>query len=190
MGVDDEHDDGSDSRGAGWILIEVIFMLIFCGEVYVKVKAHTWRWILQDGWNLFTTCVAAMAFIDCVILQAAGAHGQLRMLSLLRVIGILRLLRIIKVFKSLKELRLVMQGLVGSLSMLAWTVLILVVFLYVAAVFTTSTIGRGDGYIAFKGISNGWDHDDLFGSVGRSMYTLLQCMTRDGWLSSIGRYVM
>merc|ERR1719409_1718659 len=74
--------------------------------------------------------------------------------------------------------------------MLSWTVVILVVFLYVSAVFTTSTIGRSESYVDFKKLTNGWDADDLFGTVGRSMYTLLQCMTRDSWSSMIARYVV
>lgn len=83
-----------------------------------------------------------------------------------------------------------MQGLVGSMGMLTWTVIILVVFLYVSAVFTTSTIGRAEVFARIKVFTNGFDHDELFGSVGKSMYTLLQCLTRDGWTSQIGRYVM
>jgi len=90
----------------------------------------------------------------------------------------------------LKELRLVMQGLMGSMGMLSWTVVILVVFLYVSAIFTTSAIGRSAGFDDFKKQTNGWDHDDLFGTIGRSMFTLLQCMTRDSWSSSVARYVV
>merc|ERR1719456_1218312 len=102
----------------------------------------------------------------------------------------LRLLRVIRTFRSLKELRLVMQGLMGSMIMLSWTVIILVVFLYVSAVFTTSTIGRSDDFDTIKMLTNGFDHDALFGSVGKSMFTLLQCVTRDGWTSQVARYVM
>jgi hypothetical protein len=55
--LDAEHDDGSpNSRHWGWIFIEVIFMLIFCFEVYIKIKYHTWIWILSDGWNFFYNC--------------------------------------------------------------------------------------------------------------------------------------
>jgi len=83
-----------------------------------------------------------------------------------------------------------MQGLMGSMGMLCWTVIILVVFLYVAAVFTTSSIGRNTAYDDMRLLTNGWDHDELFGSVGRSMFTLLQCMTRDGWASQVARFVI
>merc|ERR1719506_2636511 len=104
-------------------------------------------------------------------------------------IRIMRLLRVIRMFRGLKELRLVMQGLIGSLGMLSWTVVILVVFLYVAAVFTTSVIGRAEDFEDFDKLTNGWDVEELFGSVGKSMYTLLQCMTRDAWSSGVARYV-
>ena len=39
----------------------------------------------------------------------------------------------------------------------------------------------GIGYI-YRG-SIGWDHEELFGTVGRSMFTLMQVMTLDSWLS-------
>jgi len=76
------------------------------------------------------------------------------------------------------------------MGMLSWTVVILVVFLYVSAIFTTSAIGRSAGFDDFKKQTNGWDADALFGSIGRSMFTLLQCMTRDSWSSSVARYVV
>jgi len=189
IGVELDAQKGKSSRHVAFILLEVFFMLTFMFEVGVKIKYHTWKWIFLDGWNLFTFLVAGMAVVDGVILQALGLHGQLRMLSLLRVVGIMRLLRVIRMFRGLKELRLVMQGLIGSLGMLSWTVVILVVFLYVAAVFTTSTIGRADDFYDFNKLTNGWDVEELFGSVGKSMYTLLQCMTRDAWSSGVARYV-
>lgn len=187
--LDAEH-GSTDGRDWGWIFIEVIFMLIFMSECCIKINYHTWRWIFMDGWNFFTMAIATMAVVDGVILQAIGLHGNLRMLSLLRVIGIMRLLRVIRTQRMLKELLLVIQGLIGSLCMLSWTCIVLVVFLYVSAVFLTSSIGRADSYDDFKKLTNGWDHDDLFGSVGRSMYTLWQCLTRDGWSSSVARFVI
>ena len=40
---------------------------------------------------------------------------------------------------------------------------------------------RSTGTIA--SLSGGWDHEELFGTVGRSMFTLMQVMTLDSWLS-------
>lgn len=187
--LDDSHK--TESRNVIWVLLEIFFCLSFTAEVVCKVKYHTYKWMYADGWNMFTTVIASMAVVDGAILTPAKvASGNLRMLSLVRVVGMLRLLRIIRMYKSLRELRLVMQGLMGSMGMLCWTVIILVVFLYVAAVFTTSSIGRNTAYDDMRLLTNGWDHDELFGSVGRSMFTLLQCMTRDGWASQVARFVI
>lgn len=187
--LDAEHKN-TDGRHWAFILFEVCFCLCWISEIAVKMHYHGRWWPLMDGWNIFTCVIAFMAVLDGAILTPVGLSGSLRLLSLLRVLGLMRLLRIIKNYRSLKELRLVMQGLGGSLIMLMWTVVILLVFLYVCSVFTTSTIGRSDVFDDFKKMTNGWDHDDLFGSVGRSMWTLFQCMTRDSWSSDIARYVV
>jgi len=74
--------------------------------------------------------------------------------------------------------------------MLSWTVIIMLVFLYSCAVVATSAIGRNEEYVEWTFLTNGWDADEMFGTVGRSMYTLVQCMTRDGWSSGVARYVI
>merc|ERR550514_1091644 len=131
-----------------------------------------------------------MACIDLFILfplQAGGvfdAAGVLRMLSLLRIIGLLRLLRIIKQFRALEELRLVIQGMVDSLQTIAWVVVLVIMFLYICAIITTKLIGHNvEVYGKYRKLSGGWDHEEMFGTIGRSMYTPLQVMTLDSWSS-------
>jgi len=182
-----------DNRPIYWIIMEIFFLVVFCMEVFFKMRYHGWKWPLLSMWNLFTVFVCLTAFVDAAILQQIGLHGSLRMIALIRVISILRLLRVIRSLKGLKELKLILQGLTGSMAMLFWTVIMLVVFLYVGAVFATSAIGQSDDYTNFQkqtGGDDGWDVETYFGTVGRSMYTLLQCVTRDGWMSMIGRYVV
>jgi len=189
IGIELDDQFGKTTRAPGWIAIEVIYCCVWMSEVALKIKYHTWRWIGMSGWNIFTVIIATLAVLDFP-LKIAGVGGGLRMLSLLRVVGMLRLLKVIRIYRSLKELRLIMQGLIGSLGMLCWTVAILIIFLYVSAVFTTSSIGRSEDFDDFSKLSNGWDVDALFGSVGKSMFTLLQCMTRDSWSSNVARFVI
>ena len=67
---------------------------------------------------------------------------------------------------------------------LFWTVVLLVVVLYIAAVILTQQIGHNvEIYGNYRKLSGGWDHEELFGTVGRSMFTLMQVMTLDSWLS-------
>jgi voltage-gated sodium channel len=184
----------TENREGYWILLEFLFAIAFCAEIAIKVRCHhmwLWIWLVQDKSNVFTFLIALMAFIDCVILQPLSLGGNLRVVSLLRIIGLLRLLRLIKQYKALEELQLVLHGLVESFKMLVWTVLLLIMLLYICAVFLTKQIGHNsDVYGDYKKLSGGWDHEEFFGTVGRSMYTLLQVMTMDSWSSGIVRHVM
>mmetsp|Transcript_67256 Transcript_67256/g.119779 ORF Transcript_67256/g.119779 Transcript_67256/m.119779 type:complete len:544 (-) Transcript_67256:79-1710(-) len=181
-----------DDRSWIWYVLENVFCVAFITEIVLKVYYLTWRWFFIDiFWNNFTVLICLLAMVDAWLLTPLGLHGSLRMLSLLRVVGLARLLRVIHQYRNLKELRLVMQGLLGAIGMLSWTVVLVFVFLYVSAVFVASTVGRNlDEYADYSAMTNGWDHEEWFGTVGRSMITLLQCMTRDSWSSQIARYII
>mmetsp|Transcript_107875 Transcript_107875/g.302073 ORF Transcript_107875/g.302073 Transcript_107875/m.302073 type:complete len:529 (-) Transcript_107875:66-1652(-) len=187
-----EVDYGSaTSREWYWIFLEAMFSLIFILEITFKLYFHGARWIVRDVWNFVTTFVALMAFVDCAILNPVGSYGTLRTLSLFRVVGLVRLVRLIRRYKALEELRLVVQGLQESFQVLLWTIVLTTVFIYVCAVLLTKQIGHNvEVYGNYRKLSGGWDHEELFGTVGRSMYTLLQAMTLDGWASKIARHTI
>jgi len=174
-----------------WWIAETIFLLVFLSEVALKLYYHTWRWIFQSLLNILTVLVCIMAFVDLCILNAIGASGVLRMFSMFRIVGITRLYKIVKKFRRLDELRLLLQSLKDSLQTLFWTVVLLVVVLYIAAVILTQQIGHNvEVYGDYRKLSGGWDHEELFGTVGRSMFTLMQVMTLDSWLSKVVRHVV
>merc|ERR1719436_1191762 len=94
-------------------------------------------------------------------------------------------------YKVLEELRLVVEGMKESCQTLIWTVILTTVFVYISAVLLTKQIGHNvEVYKNYKKLSGGWDHEELFGTVGRSMYTLLQAMTLDSWASRIARHTI
>jgi hypothetical protein len=37
---------------------------------------------------------------------------------------------------------------------------------------------------------SGWDHEDWFGTVGKSMFTLFQVVTGDKWAEDVVRHVV
>jgi len=174
-----------------WIFLEAMFCLIFVLEINFKLFFHGWKWIFRDTWNFVTFVVAVMSFVDAAILSPMENSGTLRMISLFRVAGLVRLIRLIRRYKALEELRLVIQGLTESFQVLMWTVILTTVFIYICAVLLTKQIGHNvEVYGDYKKLSGGWDHEELFGTVGRSMYTLLQAMTLDGWASKIARHTI
>lgn len=189
--VDLGGDGSKGEREWYWYFTEAIFVVIFLGEVVAKIWAHkTWKWIFFDVWNIVTLGVAIFTFVNFVC-ALFGVYGNLRMLSLFRIVGLVRLTRIIRRYNALVELRLTIQGLVASFQTLVWTVILVAVFLYVCAVVLTKEIGHNrDVYGNYRKLSGGWDHEEYFGTVGRSMYTLLQCMTLDSWSSRVARHVI
>merc|ERR1740130_345249 len=112
------------------------------------------------------------------------------MLSLVRIINLVRLKKLIEKNKRLKELKLVLRGLLGSWVSLVWAMFVLVLIMYVFAIWTTSLIGYDDSsHLDMHKTSGGWHNERLFGSIGRSMFTLLQIMTLDSWSSGVVRYI-
>eukprot|EP00927_Polykrikos_kofoidii_P002876 TRINITY_DN11149_c0_g1_i1.p1 TRINITY_DN11149_c0_g1~~TRINITY_DN11149_c0_g1_i1.p1 ORF type:complete len:527 (-),score=119.42 TRINITY_DN11149_c0_g1_i1:163-1743(-) len=197
IGLETDLDTASPRRGGIWIALECIFILIFIGEIVLKCIYHGPRWMVSEIMNMFITLVAFLAFIDLIVLypmRVAGVidfSGVLRMVSLLRIVGLLRLARIMRMYRSLEELRLVIQGLIDSCQTIAWVVILLAWFLYVCALICTKVVGQNvDVYENYRKLSGGWDHEEHFGTVGRSMYTLLQIMTLDSWSSKVARHVI
>lgn len=180
------------SREWYWIVFEGFFAATFFGEVCFKVYYHGRRWIVADLWNFITFLVAVFAVFGFIMASTSlGSAGSIRMVSLVRVAGLIRLTRLIRRYRGLEELRLVVQGLAESFQTLAWTVILTTVFIYISAVLLTKQIGHNtDLYGTYKKLSGGWDHEEYFGTVGRSMYTLLQAMTLDSWASKIARHTI
>jgi len=85
----------------------------------------------------------------------------------------------------------IVQGLSNCLVTLGWVTLLMVLFLYVCAIFTTTQIGQNDEiYDPYYKRSRCWDHEVFFGSVTRSMFTLVQVLTLESWAEGIARHVI
>jgi voltage-gated sodium channel len=187
-----EREDGFDVDDIilVWIILEAIFCLFFVVEVLLKIGYHSWKWIFYELWNFYSTLAAFLMVADFA-LMAVGIQAYLRVFSILRVAGFLRLGRIFKRYRVLKELRLLVQGFNTSLSTIAWTSMLMFVVLYVCSALLTEQIGRNAPvYDEYRKMSGGWDHLEFFGTVGKSMYTLLQVATFDAWCSDIVRHVV
>merc|ERR1719301_417462 len=119
-----------------------------------------------------------MAVVDVWILSQMEDQGSMKSVSVLRVIRMLRLVRLIRLFRVFKELWLVVSGLMESMRTLGWVSILLVLFVYVCGIFTTMQIGHNaDIYGDYKLLSGGWDAQEFFGTVSRSMYSLFQVIT-------------
>jgi voltage-gated sodium channel len=132
------------------------FLALFTVEIAVRILAYGRRPLayFRSGWNVFDFAVVALAYLPFVR----------QSVTLLRVARMLRVARLLTV---LPGLRVVLAGLVRSIAPLASVAMLTFFLLYLYGML---------GWLLFG------DHDpERFGNIGRSILTLFQLLTLEGW---------
>jgi voltage-gated sodium channel len=145
-------------------LIQVFDRLVlgvFVAELAAKLFSYG-RGFFRNGWNIFDMFVVSLGLIP----QQDG-------MSALRALRVIRALRLLS---AVPQMRAVVQALLDALPGMGAVVIMLSIVYYVFAVM--ATIMFGDTF------------DQWFGTLGRSMFTLFQIMTLEGWSGEIVRPVM
>lgn len=134
------------------VLLDRLLLAVFTLEIALKLIARG-RGFFREPWNVFDFAVVGVS-----LLPATGV------LSVLRALRILRALRLVSLVPSMRR---VVAALLAALPGMASIVALLVLVLYVAAVMATKLFGR--------------DAPVYFGDLGKSLFTLFQIMTVEGW---------
>lgn len=138
------------------LALDAAILWIFVAELALRLWAHGPRFF-RNGWNLFDLAVIAIAL--------APESGPLAVLRALRVLRVLRLVSIVP------SMRHVAEALLRSVPGLGAIVALLAVLFYVFAVMATKLFGE--------------TNPQLFGTLGASLYALMQVMTLEGWSGDI-----
>lgn len=176
IGLDTDLNKGEEAtpeeKGA-WLSAEVIFTLIFTVELSIRLVAER-AYFFRDAWNDFDLVLVTTALVDLLMSALVGGDSALSgSTTILRVFRVVRLARIIRLLRFFKELWLLVSGILAAAKFLCWVWLLLLIVIYVFAVFTTRMFGQ--------------PHRDspqiqlYFGGVGKSMFTLFQILTTEGW---------
>ncbi|MEL6873208.1 MAG: ion transporter [Pseudomonadota bacterium] len=143
------------------LVIDQIILAIFTVEVAARIWVFG-RSFWKDPWNVFDAFVVGIALLPTT-----------QQYSVLRALRILRALRLIS---SVPSLRRVVGSLLSAIPSMGSIVLLLTLVNYVAAVMATKLYGD--------------THEELFGTIGASLFTLFQVMTLEGWAMEVVRPVM
>lgn len=193
IGLEQELSDseGGISDRLMWYMVELIFAGTFTVEILLRISAQRLRFLL-DVWNVCDTIIVSLAVVDALALQPMKNGGKLRLLTTLRVLRIVRLVRLVRMYKQFRELWLLVGGMVNSIKALAWIGIILMLIIYVCAVVTTTEIGHNDLVYGNGPSYDGlvWPYKEYFGTVFKSMFTLFQVVTLDGWCDDIVRHIL
>jgi voltage-gated sodium channel len=141
--------------------LDKALLAVFVVELGLKLLVYR-RKFFQSGWNLFDFTIIAIALVP--------ASGPLSVLRALRVLRVLRLITIIP------SLRRVVGAMLSALPGMGSIIVLLALVFYVSAVMATKLFAATE--------------PEAFGDLGRSLYTLFQLMTLDGWSGEIVKPVL
>jgi voltage-gated sodium channel len=141
--------------------LDQALLAIFVVELGLKLLVYRQKFF-QSGWNLFDFTIIAIALVP--------ASGPLSVLRALRVLRVLRLITIIP------SLRRVVGAMLSALPGMGSIIVLLVLVFYVSGVMATKLFAATE--------------PEAFGDLGRSLYTLFQLMTLDGWSGEIVKPVL
>ncbi|CAD7954600.1 unnamed protein product [Amoebophrya sp. A120] len=142
-------------------------------------------------WVLFDLSIILAAGLELVLAgyfhttHTEKTPSRARCLEVLRTLSLLRILRFLKLLHFSKELLLVSRGLVVALSTISWILILLLLFLYVNALFLVRFIGqdfaedmrRNDGSLSPHACQIAKD----FGTVTQAIYHLFVVFTLEEW---------
>ncbi len=153
--------------------LDKLVLGVFIVELGLKLTAYGSRFF-RSGWNWFDLIVVLIS-----IMPATSSF------SILRAARILRLLRLISI---VPKMRRVIGGFFAALPGMAGVVGVLAIIFYVSAVAATTVFGQ---MATAAPLPEGATPEDaaaveqLFGSLGRSIFTLFQLMTLENWVDGI-----
>jgi len=145
-----------------WLtLANQIILYTFVVELLLRFFVYRLRFFTQP-WSLFDAAVVLIALIP-----TSQAFSALRAL---------RVLRVLRLLSTVPTMRKVIEGLLAAIPGIASVASIMLLFFYVFAVVGTHLYGA--------------TFPQWFGTLGNTMYTLLQIMTLESWSMGIVRPVM
>lgn len=138
--------------GAVLVIADKVCLAIFVVEIALKLYAQHLRFF-TSAWNVFDFIVVAISLIP-------GADS----FAVLRALRVLRVLRLVSAIPSLRR---VVDALVRAIPGITSIAALLAIVFYVGAVMSTMLFGK--------------QFPTEYGDLGRSLFSLFQIMTLDGW---------
>jgi voltage-gated sodium channel len=142
-------------------LFDDIILGIFVVEVAARIFVHRTAFF-RDPWSIFDFVVVAIALVPAS-----------QTFTVLRALRILRALRLISAVPTLKA---VVAGLLAAMPGMGSIVLLILLLYYVFAVIATKLYGP--------------EFPELFGTLGKSFFTLFTVMTLEGWVDGVVKPIM
>lgn len=178
ISIDTDMNHAETLIDADWpfIVAENLFCAYFFWEWLVRYLAFKTKHFgvpckgLRDAWFVFDSSLVFLMVLETWVMtsislilggSSSGGLGNASILRMARLLRLTRMARMARLLRSMPELMILVRGMVAATRSVVFTLLLLMVFLYVFA-------------IAFRQLSAKTDiGDEFFSSVPESMHTLL-----------------
>lgn len=172
---------------AEWLVVNLIFLCIYAGEISLKIFAMGFVAYFQVRWHQFdvlVTCMAAVqmgAYYSVIDEKLMDEYHKYVSGDMVQILRLFRLLRLARIFP---ELAILIEAFITSMKALAWISLMAIMWFYLCACAATVFIGRKEWLPTEV---NPTEPDDIrevrerFSTIPLSMFALFEVMTLEGW---------
>lgn len=165
----------ADKVIAACFLIEILLRMIAL-RCRFFTQPGLWRWNVLDCIMVGTQLVEELMRV--IVVFSVVDFSNLKVMRVLRVLRLIRVIRVVRIMRLVSELRTIVASVLGSLKALMWTVALLVMFMYMVAVYFTQTIT--DYRVAKDSADVSEAQEKLsssYGSLGRTILTLYEAIS-------------
>ncbi|CAE7372853.1 Catsper1 [Symbiodinium natans] len=164
-----------------WVVVGNVFCVTWIVEAFVKIWEMRRRYF-KDCLNYIDMILVVLTVADVWILPyVTDVESNLVVFRMLRLMRLLRLVKLVQVLRRFRNLWLLVQGFAESVTTLNWVFLMLCLIMYTFAVCLRLAVDC-------KGVFADWsDCEAFFGTIPRTMYTLVQVVTLESWNMTVGR---
>jgi len=145
-------------------ILNSAILIFFVGEIVYKIIVLK-KEFFKDGFNIFDFSVVAVS-----VLVEYGFS------SFIGIVRIMRIVRGLRLFTCHNAIREIVKSMMSSIPRVGWIMIFLIIDMYFF------------GLIGFALYHDSFP--EYFGSLGTTMYTLIEIMTFDGWSSGIARNIV
>lgn len=176
LGLSVDYKDGS----LAWLICDSLFSISFIVELAFKIWINGWRGHFcgrgdkPNAQSAIGSCLDAIliwADFTQLVMEIADFDVPPPSASLFRTVRLLKIARVLRLLKTdiFKDLLDMIQGIVGGLSTLLWSMVFFVLVVYSMALVFRELLG-----------SRTVEHvNDMFNTVPRAMYTTFRCSFGD-----------
>lgn len=155
----------------GWWYVEFVFVVAFTIELIARMYVVGWSQFFR-GKEATSNAVDFLIVLSSLTETFMASAWSANLLRLMRLTRLTRLFRITR-FAIFKEFTLMLAGLAGGVKTLGWAMVLLLLMIYVIALFMNNTVGKSEAVTAMFG-----EEGELyFSSVPRCMFLAFRCFT-------------